>query len=166
LGNAGLSDRTKDYALESHVADIGAVLDALGWPQAHLVGMSFGGLIAAHFAASAPHRVSSLVTIDVGPGVAFEGTARTREFFQRVRPGAGPEAMVEAAMQISSSGDRERVGWVERSDTHHFYKMQYFYKMQLMGIASLHPSYDARCGAARRTRHRVRDTSGVLAAIG
>ena len=122
MGNAGLSDRTKDCALESHVADIGAVLDALGWPQAHRVGMSFGGLIAAHFAASAPHRVSSLVTIDVGPGVAFEGTARTREFFQRVRPGAGPEAMVEAAMQISSSGDRER--------------------------------------------HRVRDTRGVLAAIG
>src|SRR5216684_2856004 len=90
LRGHGDSDRARDYALESHVADIGAVLDALGWPQAHLVGMSFGGLIAAHFAASASHRASSLVTIDVGPGVAFEGTARTREFFQRVHPGAGP----------------------------------------------------------------------------
>jgi pimeloyl-ACP methyl ester carboxylesterase len=73
------------------VADIGAVLDALGWPQAHLVGMSFGGLIAAHFAASAPHRVSSLVTIDVGPGVAFEGTARTREFSSRPVPATAPK---------------------------------------------------------------------------
>src|ERR1700730_16840058 len=111
LRGHGDSDRASDYALESHVADIGAVLDALGWPQAHLVGMSFGGLIAAHFAASAPHRVSSLVSIDVGPGVAFEGTARTREFFQRVHPGDGPEAMVEAAVQISSSGDRERIAY-------------------------------------------------------
>jgi pimeloyl-ACP methyl ester carboxylesterase len=111
LRGHGDSDRARDYGLESHVADIGAVLDALGWPQAHLVGMSFGGLIAAHFAASAPHRVSSLVTIDVGPGVAFEGTARAREFFQRARPGAGPEAMVEAAMQISSSSDRERIAY-------------------------------------------------------
>src|ERR1700730_1254017 len=60
LRGHGDSDRASDYALESHVADIGAVLDALGWQQAHLVGMSFGGLIAAHLAASAPHRVSSL----------------------------------------------------------------------------------------------------------
>src|SRR6267154_1804246 len=94
-----------------NVADIGAVLDVLAWPKAHLVGMSYGGLIAAHFAAAAPCRISSLVTIDVGPGVVFEGTARIREFFQRVDPRDGLEAMVEAVMQTSPSSDRERVAY-------------------------------------------------------
>jgi pimeloyl-ACP methyl ester carboxylesterase len=111
LRGHGDSGRTQDYSFESHVADIGAVLDALGWTKAHLVGMSLGGLIAAHFAATAPRRISSLVTVDVGPGVVFEGTARMREFFQQVHPGAGLEAVVEAAMKTSPSSDRERIAY-------------------------------------------------------
>src|SRR5258708_34125407 len=49
--------------------------------------------------------------MDVGPGVVFEGTARIREFFQRVHPRDGLEAMVGAAMQTSPSSDRERVAY-------------------------------------------------------
>jgi pimeloyl-ACP methyl ester carboxylesterase len=111
LRGHGDSDRSEDYAFDSHVADVGAVLDALAWPRAHLVGMSLGGLTAAHFTASAPQRVSSLVTIDVGPGVTFEGTARMRGFFQRADPAAGPDAMVDAAMQISPASDRGLVAY-------------------------------------------------------
>jgi pimeloyl-ACP methyl ester carboxylesterase len=111
LRGHGDSQRSEDYSFDTHVADIGAVLDALAWPKAHLVGMSYGGFIAAHFAAAAPCRVSSLVTVDVGPGVAFEGTARIRGFFQRVNPRDGLEAVVEAAMQDSPSRDRERVAY-------------------------------------------------------
>jgi pimeloyl-ACP methyl ester carboxylesterase len=122
LRGHGDSDRSEDHAFESYVADIGPVLDALAWPKAHLVGMSYGGLTATHFAASAPHRVLSLVTVDVGPGVAFEGTARMRGFFQRVHPGAGPDAMVEEAMQTSPTSDRERLAYrmaamMRRSET-------------------------------------------------
>ena len=109
LRGHGDSDHTPECAFEGYVRDVGAVLDALAWPKAHLVGMSLGGLAAAHFAAAAPDRVSSLVIVDVGPGVVFEGTARMREFFQRVNPRAGPGAMVEAAMQTSPLSDRERV---------------------------------------------------------
>jgi len=111
LRGHGDSDRADDYAFESHVADVGAVLDGLSWPKAHLVGMSYGGLAATHFAAAAPHRVASLVAVDVGPGVVFEGTARMRGFFQRVDPAEGPEAMVEAAMQTSPLSDRERIAY-------------------------------------------------------
>src|SRR5258705_8470967 len=111
LRGHGDSDRSEDYSFDSHVADIGTVLDVLAWPKAHLVGMSYGGFIAAHFAAAAPRRVSSLVTIDVGPGVVFEGTARIRRFFQRTHARDGLEAMIEAAMQTSPSSDRERIAY-------------------------------------------------------
>ena len=111
LRGHGDSDRAADYSVDLGIADVAHVLDALGWRKAHLVGMSFGGLIAAHFAASAPHRVSSLVMVDVGPGVVFEATRRMREFFQRVDPRDGPEAMVAAAMRTSPRSDRERVAY-------------------------------------------------------
>jgi pimeloyl-ACP methyl ester carboxylesterase len=111
LRGHGDSDRADDYAFESQVLDVGAVLDALAWPKAHLVGMSYGGLTAAHFAAAEPQRLESLVTVDVGPGVVFAGSARMRGFFQRIDPGIGPEAVVEAAMQTSPLSDRARVAY-------------------------------------------------------
>jgi pimeloyl-ACP methyl ester carboxylesterase len=107
----GDSDWADDYTLDARVADIGAVLDELAWSTAHLVGMSLGGLTAAHFAAAASHRVASLVTVDVGPGVVFEATAGMRGFFQANQASDGLETIVDAAMQISSLGDRERVAY-------------------------------------------------------
>jgi len=40
---------------------IDAILDAAGLARATVVGISFGGVIAAHYAAHRPHRVSALV---------------------------------------------------------------------------------------------------------
>lgn len=109
LRGHGDSDRSEDYTFDSNVADVGAVLDALAWPRAHMVGMSYGGNIATHFAATAPRRISSLVTVDVGPGVAFEATAHMRGFVRQFHPSVGPDAMVAAAMRASPSSDRERI---------------------------------------------------------
>ena len=105
-GDSGWSD---DYCLDAYVADVSALLDALGWQQAHLVGMSLGGMIAAHFAAATPQRIASLTMVDVGPGVVFEATARMRGFFKEIQASDGPEAIIDAAMQISSLGDREKL---------------------------------------------------------
>ena len=80
LRGHGDSDRSEDYTFDSHVADIGAVLDALAWPRAHLVGMSYGGLTAAHFAVAAPERVLSLVTIDVGPALPSKAQRACADF--------------------------------------------------------------------------------------
>ena len=97
--------------LSTLTGDVGPVLDALAWQKAHLVGMSYGGMTAAHFAAAAPERVASLATVDVGPGVIFEGSARMREFFQRVDPRLGPEATAAAALQTSPLTDPERLAY-------------------------------------------------------
>ena len=50
-----------DYSLSNHVADILAVLDALGVPSAHYWGFSMGGWIGFGMAAFAPERVRALV---------------------------------------------------------------------------------------------------------
>ncbi len=49
--------------LAGHAADLVALLDALGWGSAHLVGTSFGALVAVQLAAASPDRVRSLTLI-------------------------------------------------------------------------------------------------------
>jgi len=48
-------------AFENYVTQVGAVMDRAGLSQAAIVGVSYGGLIAAEFSARYPERVSSLV---------------------------------------------------------------------------------------------------------
>lgn len=49
------------YSMEGYAADAVAILDAYGWDQAHVVGYSFGGMVAQHLAIGWPERVGKLV---------------------------------------------------------------------------------------------------------
>ncbi|WP_309645268.1 alpha/beta hydrolase [Phenylobacterium sp.] len=55
------------YAVEDMTGDLLAVMDAYGVGQAHLVGMSLGGLIAQIAALSSPSRVMTLTLIGSEP---------------------------------------------------------------------------------------------------
>ncbi|MFC4530310.1 alpha/beta fold hydrolase [Sphaerisporangium dianthi] len=56
------------YRLEDMAEDALAVLDALGWRSAHLVGTSLGGMIAQTLAIRHPARVRTLTSIMSTPG--------------------------------------------------------------------------------------------------
>ncbi|WP_220032519.1 alpha/beta fold hydrolase [Mycolicibacterium moriokaense] len=55
------------YALEDMADDAAAVMDALGWRSANVVGHSLGGMIAQMLAIQYPHRVRSLTSISSTP---------------------------------------------------------------------------------------------------
>jgi pimeloyl-ACP methyl ester carboxylesterase len=55
--------RGRAISVEQMAADAGAIMDALDWPSAHVVGHSLGGLVALHLALTARRRVRSLALL-------------------------------------------------------------------------------------------------------
>ena len=99
----GLAPSTEqgEFTVAEAVADISAVLDALGWEQAYLVGHSWGGHLVFHAAVAIPERIAGVLSVDplgaVGDG---GGEAFGAEMLARV-----PEA------------DRERARMLDEKDT-------------------------------------------------
>ena len=65
LRSHGLSEWTDEgYTLESMTEDMIAIMDALEISKAHLVGYSFGGLIALNSVLKCPERIGKLAVIE------------------------------------------------------------------------------------------------------
>lgn len=67
----GLGDTTipeGPYSMAQYADDAAGLLDAVGWPSAHVVGISFGGMVAQHLAIRHPGRVQRLVIGCTSPG--------------------------------------------------------------------------------------------------
>lgn len=56
------------YSMVDYAQDAIAVLDKLGWDRAHLVGYSFGGMVAQEMAIRWPERINHLVLAASTPG--------------------------------------------------------------------------------------------------
>src|SRR5688572_22765638 len=63
---------TARYSLPRVAADIGELMDQLGFAQAHLVGLSMGSFSALNFALGNPRRVRALVVGSCGAGVTTD----------------------------------------------------------------------------------------------
>ncbi|SNS76659.1 Pimeloyl-ACP methyl ester carboxylesterase [Geodermatophilus saharensis] len=72
------------YTLSDMAGDAVAVLDAVGWPAAHVVGASLGGMIAQLLAVEHPDRVLSLTSIMSTPAPRI-GRMRARTTLALVR---------------------------------------------------------------------------------
>jgi pimeloyl-ACP methyl ester carboxylesterase len=69
------STATGPYDVAVQVADAVAVLDALGWERAVVVGHSWGGHLLLHLLAAVPHRLTAAVLVDPLGGVDDGGLA-------------------------------------------------------------------------------------------
>ncbi len=83
----GRSKRSADYSFETALRDLDAILKARGVDRPLLVGWSYGGILAWHWADRDPDRVLGVVTVDAFPmGLTGEaGRARIRKLFGQMR---------------------------------------------------------------------------------
>lgn len=56
------------YSMANYADDACGLLDELGWEQAHVIGTSFGGMVAQHLAIRHPERIGRLVLNCTSPG--------------------------------------------------------------------------------------------------
>lgn len=69
----GLGQTSKpetDYTMADYAADAVGLLDALGWDRCHVMGVSFGGMVAQEIAIRYPERVDRLVLACTSSGGA------------------------------------------------------------------------------------------------
>jgi len=56
------------YSMADYAADAAALLDAVGWDTARVVGISFGGMVAQELAVTWPERIERLALLCTSPG--------------------------------------------------------------------------------------------------
>jgi pimeloyl-ACP methyl ester carboxylesterase len=110
-GHSEHRHQTARYHFIDYPFNVDAALDALEWPDCHLLGHSMGASIAAVYGAGAPDRVRSMVLLDaLGPlSAAPDDTAeRLRRSLRKHRQGIGKprrfdslESMVEARRKVA-----------------------------------------------------------------
>ncbi|MEV4162664.1 alpha/beta fold hydrolase [Nonomuraea dietziae] len=107
------------YLLSDMADDAAGLMDALGWPAAHVLGVSMGGMIAQALAIGHPDRVLSLTSImsTPGPDVGPPTPEAMAALFSP--PAPDRQTAVERALEvwavIGSPGyemDRERIAKV------------------------------------------------------
>ena len=74
----GLSEHTGEIEIETHAADLAALMDHHGVKAAKVVGLSIGGLIALALQRDRPDLVSSLVLCDTGHKIGNDELWRGR----------------------------------------------------------------------------------------
>ena len=94
----GQSDKPDGpYSMAGYADDAAAVLDALDWESAHVVGISFGGMVAQEFAIRHPGRLNRLVLCCTSPGGGGGASYPLHELI-----GMAPEARARHMIPISN----------------------------------------------------------------
>lgn len=104
------------YLLSDLADDAAGLLDALGWPAAHVVGASMGGMVAQTLALDHPGRVLTLTSIMSTPGPQVAAPTPEATAVLLAAPPQDRDGVIALAQQtwsvIGSPGyelDRERI---------------------------------------------------------
>jgi pimeloyl-ACP methyl ester carboxylesterase len=92
------------YDVPTNLADIRAVLDALGWERSYVVGHSWGGHLTFHVAAAMPERLLGVLSVDPLGAVGDGGLEKFgTELMARCPPDI--RATVEAMEAAEEAGE-------------------------------------------------------------
>ncbi|AMN44000.1 alpha/beta fold hydrolase [Rhodoplanes sp. Z2-YC6860] len=115
-------DDVKKYSQERARDDIKAVLDALKFDKAHIVGLSMGGFATLHFGFTYPERVLSLVIAGCGYGASPDKRAQfaaeieeTVKRIEQVGMDKAAEGYASAPSRVQFQNKDPR-GWREFAD--------------------------------------------------
>ena len=105
----GDSDRPEgSYTLTQAAADLATAMDAIGWSRAVVVGHSWGGAVAATFAADHPERTLAFVGIDGGTSLPVAAGHDRSDIRKRLEPPrlAMPPDELEAMIRARGADGR------------------------------------------------------------
>lgn len=68
------------YSMAQYADDVAGLLDHLGWEHCHVLGISFGGMVAQEVALRHPQRIDRLVLACSSPGGAGGSSAPLHEY--------------------------------------------------------------------------------------
>lgn len=113
-GHGASSKPETGYSCQDIINDLEALMDDLGWSNAHILGHSWGGKVAASWANNHPQRFRSLILVDpfyVGKlpswlKVTFPLLYRVLPFLQGMKPYASYEAAATVAQKL-----KQYQGW-------------------------------------------------------
>ena len=111
LRGHGDSDWAEDYRIETAVDDVAGLAALVPEQRIHIVGMSLGGTIAAHFAAKYPSRTASLTLVDVGPDVDFEASRTMRDYVEETDGIPSMDAALSEALKVNPHGNRDKIAY-------------------------------------------------------
>jgi pimeloyl-ACP methyl ester carboxylesterase len=144
-------DEEDAYSLEAYATDLLALLDALGWEQATVLGHSMGGMVVQAALLRSPERFEALVLMDTSHhGLRIE--ADLVELGVAIARSEGMAALMAAQDALAeedplSSGARERtlatrVGYREYGERNMLASSPAMYAAMLQALTDLHPGLD------------------------
>jgi len=92
------------YTMQEYADDAAALMDALGWEHAHVMGVSFGGMVAQHLALRHPEKVGRLVLACTSAGGIGGASYPLHEL-------GGMDIEARARYMISISDTRHDAQW-------------------------------------------------------
>jgi len=159
-GRTSTPEDPDSYTMPQYAADLRALMDHLEVEQAHVVGVSQGGMIAAQFACDYPERSRSLVIsdstagngVDEGAGGEWERKMQHNlEIMEALAPKEGLASLAERVIKHGRDTDAHYFEFPEPLDTRETRDRYSYTRMTVDGFI----------GSARAIRTRPDNTARI-----